>query len=76
MSSFNQSTGQQSDLRVRRKSYTYNYVYLDILVQSQYASNDLKQRSPTSTAEKGFVFGSGKLPLTSTGREGLCLWLR
>jgi len=29
--------------------------------KSQYASNDIKQRSPTSTAEKGFVFGSGKV---------------
>ena len=28
--------------------------------QAQYASLDLKQRSPTSTAEKGFMFGSGK----------------
>jgi len=31
----------------------------------QYASNDMKQRSPTSTAEKGFVFGSGKVVLES-----------
>ncbi|XP_023327176.1 phosrestin-1 [Eurytemora carolleeae] len=31
--------------------------------KSQYAPNDIKQRSPTSTAEKGFVFGSGKIVL-------------
>lgn len=30
-------------------------------MQSQYASNDMKQRSPTSMAEKGFVFGSGNI---------------
>jgi len=30
--------------------------------KSQYASN-MKQRSPTATAEKGFVFGSGKVQL-------------
>merc|ERR1711936_426586 len=29
--------------------------------KAQYASADMKQRSPTSTAEKGFMFGSGKL---------------
>merc|ERR1711990_844485 len=29
--------------------------------KAQYASLDTKQRSPTSTAEKGFMFGSGKL---------------
>ncbi len=30
-------------------------------LQVQFASNDIKQRSPTSVAEKGFVFGSGNL---------------
>eukprot|EP00088_Acartia_fossae_P007548 TRINITY_DN13551_c0_g1_i2.p1 TRINITY_DN13551_c0_g1~~TRINITY_DN13551_c0_g1_i2.p1 ORF type:complete len:400 (-),score=83.22 TRINITY_DN13551_c0_g1_i2:621-1820(-) len=34
--------------------------------KSQYASNDVKQRSPTSTAEKGFVFGSGKVILEAS----------
>lgn len=29
----------------------------------QFANSELKQRSPTSTAEKGFMFGSGKLVL-------------
>merc|ERR1711953_834225 len=29
--------------------------------KAQYASLDMRQRSPTSTAEKGFMFGSGKL---------------
>jgi len=29
----------------------------------QFANSDVKQRSPTSTAEKGFMFGSGKLSL-------------
>ena len=29
--------------------------------KAQFASPDLKQRSPTSTAEKGFMFGSGKI---------------
>ena len=36
------------------------YLHRNIL-QAQYASLDMKQRSPTSTAEKGFMFGSGKL---------------
>ena len=31
--------------------------------KAQYASLDMKQRSPTSTAEKGFMFGSGKIAL-------------
>ena len=30
-------------------------------MKAQFASLDMKQRSPTSTAEKGFMFGSGKL---------------
>ena len=28
--------------------------------QVQFAPSDVKQRSPTSTAEKGFMFGSGR----------------
>ena len=37
------------------------YCYYDgQYLQAQYASADMKQRSPTSTAEKGFMFGSGK----------------
>ena len=37
--------------------YPMNYV------KAQYASLDMKQRSPTATAEKGFMFGSGKINL-------------
>ena len=29
-------------------------------MKAQYAPSDMKQRSPTSTAEKGFMFGNGK----------------
>merc|ERR1719483_151335 len=32
----------------------------------QFANAELKQRSPTSTAEKGFMFGSGKLVLEAS----------
>jgi len=32
----------------------------------QFAPSDVKQRSPTSTAEKGFMFGSGKLVLEAS----------
>jgi len=34
--------------------------------KAQFAPTDLKQRSPTSTAEKGFMFGSGKLILEAS----------
>jgi len=34
--------------------------------KSQFVSVDHKQRSPTSSAEKGFVFGSGKLVLEAS----------
>ena len=38
------------------------YCYYDgQYLQAQYASADMKQRSPTSTAEKGFMFGSGNV---------------
>jgi len=34
--------------------------------KAQFAPSDVKQRSPTSTAEKGFMFGSGKLILEAS----------
>jgi len=34
--------------------------------KAQFAATDVKQRSPTSTAEKGFMFGSGKLVLEAS----------
>jgi len=34
--------------------------------KAQFAPADLKQRSPTSTAEKGFMFGSGRLVLEAS----------
>jgi len=34
--------------------------------KAQYASLDMKKRSPTSTAEKGFMFGSGKINLEAS----------
>ena len=52
-------------MRKMKYKVTFNF-YLSILIktgvllQVQFASNDIKQRSPTSVAEKGFVFGSGK----------------
>ena len=30
-----------------------------VIFEVQFASADIKQRSPTSTADKGFMFGSG-----------------
>jgi len=34
--------------------------------KAQYAPSDMKQRSPTSTAEKGFMFGNGKMILEAS----------
>lgn len=34
--------------------------------KAQYASFDMKQRSPTATTEKGFMFGSGKVSLEAS----------
>eukprot|EP00090_Calanus_glacialis_P028990 TRINITY_DN46486_c0_g1_i1.p1 TRINITY_DN46486_c0_g1~~TRINITY_DN46486_c0_g1_i1.p1 ORF type:complete len:406 (-),score=100.14 TRINITY_DN46486_c0_g1_i1:476-1693(-) len=41
--------------------------------KAQFAPADVKERSPTSTAEKGFMFGSGKLVLeASLDKEVYC----
>jgi len=41
--------------------------------KAQFAPSDMKERSPTSTAEKGFMFGSGKLVLeASLDKEVYC----
>ena len=53
--------GESADDHVGKKNTTVGMGIRKV----QFAPSDAKQRSPTSTAEKGFMFGSGKACILS-----------